>query len=34
MNLLGIESYWQTIVKGLVIIGAVLLDTVLNKRKR
>ena len=34
MNLLGIESYWQTIVKGLVIIGAVLLDTVFNKRKR
>lgn len=33
MNLIGIESYWQTIVKGLVIIGAVLLDTLFNKRE-
>lgn len=33
MNLLGVESYWQTIVKGLVIIVAVLLDNVFNKRK-
>lgn len=33
MNLLGVESYWQTIVKGLVIIIAVLLDNVFNKRK-
>lgn len=33
MNLLGVESYWQTIVKGLVIIIAVLLDKVFNKQK-
>lgn len=33
MNLLGISSYWQTITKGLLIIGAVLLDMLTNKRK-
>ena len=33
MNLLGIDSYWQTIVKGLLIIGAVLLDTTINKKR-
>ncbi len=26
MNLLGISSYWQAVVKGLIIVGAVLLD--------
>ncbi|MBD3305839.1 ribose ABC transporter permease [candidate division KSB3 bacterium] len=26
MNLLGISSYWQSVVKGLIIVGAVLLD--------
>jgi ribose/xylose/arabinose/galactoside ABC-type transport system permease subunit len=33
MNLVGINSYWQTITKGLLIIGAVMLDMVMNKRK-
>lgn len=33
MNLLGINSYWQTITKGLLIIGAVMLDMFMNKRK-
>ena len=26
MNLLGISSYWQAVVKGLIIVGAVWLD--------
>ena len=26
MNLLGVSSYWQAVVKGLIIVGAVLLD--------
>lgn len=33
MNLLGISSYLQTIMKGLLIIGAVMLDMVMNKRR-
>ncbi len=33
MNLLGISSYWQTICKGLIIIGAVMLDTIINKKR-
>lgn len=33
MNLVGISSYWQTITKGLLIIGAVMLDMFLNKKK-
>ncbi|MEM1484537.1 ABC transporter permease [Oscillospiraceae bacterium PP1C4] len=33
MNLIGINSYWQTITKGLLIIGAVMLDMFINKRK-
>lgn len=33
MNLVGINSYWQTITKGLLIIGAVLLDMFMTKRK-
>lgn len=32
MNLLGISSYWQTITKGLLIIGAVMLDMFTNKK--
>lgn len=34
MNLIGVSSYYQSIVKGCVIIGAVLLDMVMNKRNR
>ncbi len=33
MNLLGISSYWQMISKGLLIIGAVMIDTLINKRR-
>jgi len=33
MNLIGIESYYQTIVKGLLIIGAVMLDMTINKKR-
>ena len=32
MNLLQVESYWQTVIKGLLILVAVLLDIYLNKR--
>lgn len=34
MNLLHVESYWQMIVKGLLILGAVMMDMALNKRRR
>lgn len=34
MNLIGISSYWQTITKGVLIIGAVLIDTLVNKRRK
>jgi ribose/xylose/arabinose/galactoside ABC-type transport system permease subunit len=33
MNLLGISSYWQTIMKGLLIVAAVLLDLLMHKKK-
>ncbi len=33
MNLVGINSYWQTITKGLLIIGAVMIDMFMNKRE-
>ena len=33
MNMLGISSFWQTICKGLIILGAVMLDSLLNKKK-
>lgn len=32
MNLIGIDSYYQSMTKGVVIIGAVLLDMVMNKK--
>jgi ribose/xylose/arabinose/galactoside ABC-type transport system permease subunit len=34
MNLIGVESYWQTVCKGLLIVGAVLLDTFINKKRK
>lgn len=34
MNLIGVSSYYQTIVKGCVIIGAVMLDLALNKKRQ
>ena len=33
MNMLGISSYWQTICKGLLILGAISLDMFMNKRQ-
>lgn len=33
MNLLGVESYWQTVCKGVLIVLAVLMDMVMNKRR-
>ncbi|MCI8639478.1 MAG: ABC transporter permease [Coprococcus sp.] len=32
MNMIGIDSYYQSMTKGAVIIGAVLLDMVMNKK--
>ena len=34
MNLIGVSSYYQSIVKGCVIVGAVLLDMVMNRKNR
>ena len=34
MNLLQIDSYYQTIVKGILIIGAVLLDMFLSRKRK
>lgn len=33
MNLLRVDSYWQTVTKGLLIIGAVMLDMFMNKKR-
>ncbi|MDR2398379.1 MAG: ABC transporter permease [Spirochaetaceae bacterium] len=33
MNLLGVSSYWQTMMKGLLIVAAVMLDLLLHKKK-
>lgn len=33
MNLLGVESYWQTVGKGILIVLAVLLDKFMNKKR-
>ncbi len=34
MNLIGVSSYYQSMIKGVVIIGTVLLDMVMNKKNR
>ena len=34
MNFLRIDSYYQSLAKGVVIIGAVLLDMIMNKKNR
>lgn len=34
MNLIGIDSYYQSITKGLIIIAAVMIDLTLNKREK
>ena len=33
MNLIGIKSFWQVVSKGLLIIGAVLIDLLINKKR-
>ena len=33
MNLLRVESYWQTVCKGALIILAVLIDKFVNKKR-
>ncbi len=33
MNLIGVSSYYQTIVKGLMIIAAVMFDMIMNKKR-
>lgn len=33
MNLIGIESYWQTVCKGFLIVIAVLLDKMVNQKR-
>jgi ribose/xylose/arabinose/galactoside ABC-type transport system permease subunit len=33
MNLLGINSYWQIIMKGVLIIAAVMMDKLINRKK-
>jgi ribose/xylose/arabinose/galactoside ABC-type transport system permease subunit len=33
MNLMGVSSFYQQIVKGLIILGAVLLDITISRRK-
>ncbi|TFB08326.1 ABC transporter permease [Candidatus Atribacteria bacterium MT.SAG.1] len=33
LNLLGVDVYWQNIVSGIILIGAVVLDTVMRKRR-
>ena len=33
LNLLGVDVYWQNVVTGLILIGAVVLDTDLKKRR-
>ncbi len=33
MNLIGVESYWQTVCKGALIVGAVMLDRFINKKR-
>lgn len=33
MNLLAVPSYWQSVIKGLIIVGSVLLQTFTSERK-
>jgi len=34
LNILGVDVYWQNIVSGIILIGAVVLDTVMKERFR
>jgi ribose/xylose/arabinose/galactoside ABC-type transport system permease subunit len=33
MNFMGLDVYWQTLIKGLVIVGAIVIDLVLEQRR-
>lgn len=33
LNLLGVQSFWQTIVQGLILVGAVALDALVQKQR-
>lgn len=33
LNMLGVDPYWQQIIKGLIIVVAVLIDTLKRRRK-
>ena len=34
LNLLGVQSFWQSVFKGVVLVGAVVLDRVLKDRMK
>jgi len=34
MNFLGISIYWQTFIKGIIIVGAIVIDLLLEQRRR
>ncbi|MEG1657179.1 MAG: ABC transporter permease, partial [Christensenellaceae bacterium] len=34
MNILGVESYTQTIITGIIIVGAVVLSNISNLKKK
>jgi putative xylitol transport system permease protein len=33
LNLLGVQTFWQTIVQGLILVGAVALDVLVQRRR-
>jgi ribose/xylose/arabinose/galactoside ABC-type transport system permease subunit len=33
LNLLGVQSFWQSIVQGLILVGAVALDALVQRRR-
>jgi ribose transport system permease protein len=33
LNLIGVDVYWQNVLNGVILIGAVVLDTVLKKKR-
>ena len=33
LNMMGVDPYWQQIVKGLIIVIAVLIDTLKRRKK-
>ena len=34
LNLLGVNSYWQDVAKGIIIIFAIVVDIIKNKKKQ